>query len=117
MKFDLLKFLEDIGIGYKYLLNGFIGAIVWSMYKKLKFWEAMRQIFIGSIVAGYITPLIAYKEEIPIEFMAALSFIIGMMGMIVIDSIYKYIANKVKQIKVGKKVLSDEESDLESSEN
>jgi hypothetical protein len=78
MKFDVLKFLEDTGIGYRYLINGFVGALIWSLYKKLRFIEAMRQIIIGSIVAGYITPLVAYKESIPIEYMAALSFIIGM---------------------------------------
>lgn len=114
MKFDVLKFLEDIGIGYKYLINGFIGAILWAAYKKLKFWEAMRQILIGSIMAGYVTPLIAYKENIPVEMSAGLSFIVGMMGMVIIDSIYKYVVNKAKQISAGKKAL--EENDLENSE-
>lgn len=114
MKFDVLKFLEDIGIGYKYLINGFIGAILWAAYKKLKFWEAMRQILIGSIMAGYVTPLIAYKENIPVEMSAGLSFIVGMMGMVIIDSIYKYVVKKAKQISAGKKVL--EQDDLENSE-
>jgi uncharacterized membrane protein YeaQ/YmgE (transglycosylase-associated protein family) len=80
MKFDLFELLEKTGIEYRYLINGFVGALVWSVYKKLRFTEALRQIIIGSIVAGYITPLIAYKEAIPIEYMAALSFIVGMMG-------------------------------------
>jgi hypothetical protein len=112
MRFDLLKFLDDIGIGHKYLLNGFIGAFVWSIYKKLRLLEAVRQILIGSIVAGYVTPLVAYKEQIPIEYMAALSFIIGMMGMIIIDSAYKYIANKIKQFKKGKEVLDSQTQNI-----
>lgn len=110
---SFLEFLNDLGIGWKYLLNGFIGAVVWSIYKKLRLIEALRQILIGSIVAGYITPLIAYKEAIPIEYMAALSFIIGMMGMIIIDGIYKYIAGKIKTFRKGKEKV---EKELENSE-
>jgi ABC-type xylose transport system permease subunit len=108
--FDLLN---EMGIGWRYLLNGLIGAVVWSIYKKLRLIEALRQILIGSIVAGYITPLIAYKEAIPIEYMAALSFIIGMMGMIIIDGIYKYIAGKIKTFRKGKE---KEKLELENSE-
>lgn len=115
MNFNFFDFLNEVGIGYKYLINGFIGAIVWSIYKKLRLIEALRQILIGSIVAGYITPLIAYKEAIPIEYMAALSFIIGMMGMIIIDGIYKFIANKIKTFRKGKETINKEE--LENSEN
>jgi uncharacterized membrane protein YeaQ/YmgE (transglycosylase-associated protein family) len=114
MKFDIVKILEDLGIGYKYLINGFIGALVWSVYKKLRFVEAVRQILIGSLVAGYITPLVAYKEEIPIEYISALSFVVGMMGMIIIDSIYKYVANKIRQFKKGKEVIQIE--NLENSQ-
>jgi hypothetical protein len=108
VEMNFFDFLNEVGIGYKYLLNGFIGAVVWSIYKKLKLIEALRQILIGSIVAGYITPLIAYKEAIPIEYMAALSFIIGMMGMIIIDGIYKYIVNKVRMFRKGKETLNKE---------
>jgi uncharacterized membrane protein YeaQ/YmgE (transglycosylase-associated protein family) len=111
---NFLELLNEMGIGWRYLLNGFIGAIVWSIYKKLKLIEALRQILIGSIVAGYITPLIAHKEAIPIEYMAALSFIIGMIGMIIIDGIYKYIAGKVKLLRKGKEKITEE---LENSEN
>jgi hypothetical protein len=46
--------------------------------------------------------------------MAALSFIIGMMGMIIIDGIYKYIAGKVKLLRKGKEKITEE---LENSEN
>lgn len=95
MKFDILKFLDGLGIGYKYLINGLVGAIVWSIYKKLKFLEALRQIIIGSLVAGYVTPLIAYGEKIAPEYVSALSFIVGMMGMILVDSVYKFIKDKV----------------------
>lgn len=114
MNFNFFDFLNEVGIGYKYLINGFIGAVIWSVYKKLRLIEALRQILIGSIVAGYITPLIAYKEAIPIEYMAALSFIIGMMGMIIIDGIYKFIANKIKTFRKGKEIINKEE--LENSE-
>jgi uncharacterized membrane protein YeaQ/YmgE (transglycosylase-associated protein family) len=105
---NIIKLLEETGVQYRYLINGFVGALVWSIYKKLRFMEALRQIVIGSVVAGYITPLIAYKEAIPLEYMAALSFIVGMMGMVIIDSIYKFIVNKVRQIKKGKEALMEE---------
>jgi uncharacterized membrane protein YeaQ/YmgE (transglycosylase-associated protein family) len=109
MKADLLEFIQQTGVEMKYLFNGFIGALVWSLYKKLRFAEALRQIFIGSIVAGYVTPLIAFKEAIPLQYMAALSFVVGMMGMVIIDSIYKYIINKVKQLRKGKETIMREE--------
>lgn len=109
MKLDqLLKFLDSLGIGYKYLINGFIGAFVWSMYKKLKFWEALRQIIIGSLVAGYVTPLIAYGEKIAPEYMAALSFIVGMMGMILIDSVYKWLKDKFVLFKRLRSLVDEE---------
>lgn len=117
MKYEIFKFLEETGIEYRYLINGFIGALVWSLYKKLKFTEALRQILIGSIVAGYITPLIAYKESIPVEYMAALSFVIGMMGMVIIDSIYKYIVNRVKELKKGREVLLQSEEKVTETED
>jgi uncharacterized membrane protein YeaQ/YmgE (transglycosylase-associated protein family) len=108
MESGFFKFLEELGISYKYVLNGFIGALIWSLYKRLKFLEALRQILIGSVVAGYITPLIAHEEKIPAPYMSSLSFVIGMMGMVIIDSIYKYIVNKVKIYKKGK-ISSNEE--------
>jgi len=105
MKFDIVKFLENLGIGYKYLINGFIGAIVWSIYKKLRFIEAVRQIIIGSLVAGYITPMIAYGERIAPEYMAALSFVVGMLGMIIIDSIYKWVKDKFFMFKKVRQLM------------
>jgi len=109
MKFDVVKLLNDLGIGYKYLINGFIGAVVWSIYKKLKFVEAARQIIIGSLVAGYVTPLIAYGEKIAPEYMAALSFVVGMMGMILIDSVYKWLKEKFILFKKLKELTKLEE--------
>lgn len=110
MKNEFVKFLEDMGIGWKFVINGFIGATVWSLFKKSKFLEALRQILIGSLVAGYLTPLIANREGIPQEFLASLSFIIGMLGMIIIEYPYLYLAGKLKQLKLGKKALNNEEN-------
>jgi hypothetical protein len=112
---NFFEVLSDMGIGYRYLINGFVGAMVWSLYKKLRLIEALRQILIGSIVAGYITPLVAYKEAIPIEYMAALSFIIGMMGMIILDGVYKYIVGRIRTFRKGKELINKEE--FENSKN
>ncbi len=112
MKFDVVKFVDGLGIGYKYLVNGFIGSIVWSIYKKLRFVEALRQIVVGSLVAGYVTPLIAYGENIAAQYMAALSFVVGMMGMILIDTIYKWLRDKLLIFKKLKQLLKLEENAL-----
>jgi uncharacterized BrkB/YihY/UPF0761 family membrane protein len=117
MKENFFQFLEELGIGYKYLINGFVGALVWSLYKKLPFVEAVRQMVIGSIVAGYVTPLVAHQQSLPIEHMAALSFIVGMMGMIIIESIYQYIKGLIIQFKKGRTQVLKEELDSVTNEN
>lgn len=108
-KTDVIDFLESIGIGYKYLINGFIGSVIWSIYKKTKFVAALRQIIIGSVVAGYLTPLIAYSENIPNHFMSALSFVVGMIGMVIIDSLYNYVIGKIKALKAGEKIIKSKD--------
>ncbi len=115
MKFDFLKFVSEIGISYKYLVNGFVGAFVWSIYKKLRFWEAVRQILIGSLVAGYVTPLIAFGERIGQQYISALSFVVGMMGMILVDSVYKYLKDKVKIFRKLKDLVALEKQVIESN--
>ena len=115
MKFDFFKFVTDLGISYKYLVNGFIGAFVWSIYKKLRILEAIRQILIGSLVAGYVTPLIAFGERIGPQYVSALSFIVGMMGMILIDSVYKYLKDKIKIFKKLKDLVALEKQIIESN--
>jgi uncharacterized membrane protein YeaQ/YmgE (transglycosylase-associated protein family) len=109
MKDNIFQFLEELGIGYKYLINGFFGALIWSLYKKLSFLEAVRQIIIGSVVAGYITPLIAHHQSLPIEHMAALSFVVGMMGMIIIEATYQYVKSFIVRYKKGKTEVLKEE--------
>ena len=81
-------------ISMKYVLNGIVGATVWSDYKRSKFIDALRQIFIGGIVAGYTTPIIADKLSLP--FVGFLSFTVGMCGMITVDIIYTWVAKKIK---------------------
>jgi uncharacterized membrane protein YeaQ/YmgE (transglycosylase-associated protein family) len=113
MKDNLLGFFEGLGLSYKYLINGFIGALVWSLYKKLSFLEAVRQVIIGSIVAGYITPIVAHQQALPIEYMAALSFIVGMTGMIIIESIYQYIKGLILRYKKGDQAVTLEKANKE----
>lgn len=99
MKNELLEFLESLGIGWKYLINGLIGGIIWSLYKKSKFWEAFRQIIVGGVVSAYFTPVILAKTGMDLAFVGFTSFIVGMMGMIIIDNIYKYVIEKFKKWK------------------
>lgn len=99
MKNELFHFLDDIGLAWKYALNGLIGGLIWSMYKKSKFWTAFRQIFIGGIVSGYFTPVIVQKSSMDMALVGFTSFVIGMLGMVIVDSIYKYVVQLIKKWK------------------
>lgn len=94
MKYDLIRMIEDLGITIKFLINGLIGGLVWSIYKKSKFWEAVRQIFIGGIISGYFTSIIALRGGLTDETVGFTSFVVGMMGMVVVDSFYKYVVSR-----------------------
>lgn len=91
---SFISFLSELGIGWKYLINGLIGGVVYAVYNKSKFWDAIRQVFIGGMVSAYSTPLIASK--LSIDYVGFLSFVIGLVGMVVIDSIIKWIIKKIK---------------------
>lgn len=91
---DVISFLESLGLGWKYLVNGLIGGFIWSIHKKSKFWEAVRQVFTGGIVSGYFTPFIIEKTSV--NYAGFISFIIGMIGMVVVDVVYKWAVSKFK---------------------
>ena len=97
MKDELLHFLSELGLVWKYTINGLIGGLIWSMYKKSKFWEAFRQIIIGGVVSGYFTPVIVSKTNTDLSFIGFTSFVIGMLGMVIIDSIYKYVIKLIRK--------------------
>ena len=97
MKDHILSFLEDLGLVWKYALNGLIGGLIWSMYKKSKFWEAFRQIIIGGVVSGYFTPVIVAKTNMEMSLVGFTSFVIGMLGMVIIDSLYKYVISNYRK--------------------
>lgn len=99
MKHDFLQFLDGVGFIWKYALNGLVGGLIWSMYKKSKFWEAFRQIIIGGVVSGYFTPVIVAKSSMDLSLVGFTSFVIGMLGMVIVDSIYKYCVKLIKKWK------------------
>lgn len=94
MKFDFLHLLDQLGLAWQSIINGVIGAAVWSIHKKTKFLTALRQMFIGGLVAGYATPFIA--NEWSFKAQGFLSFVIGTIGMVVVDELYKWAAKKIK---------------------
>lgn len=94
---SITNFLGNLGIVWKYLLNGFIGATVWAIYRKEKFFSALRQIIIGGLISGYFTPVIVKRAAIDLEYVGFISFVIGMLGMVIIDSAYKYALNNYKK--------------------
>lgn len=99
MKNDFFLFMENLGLGWKFFINGLIGGVIWSLYKKSKIIEAVRQIIIGGVVAGYFTPVIVSHTSMGMETVGFTSFVIGMTGMVVVDSIYKYVVKMVKKWK------------------
>lgn len=103
MKNEVFSNLDNLGIGLKYLINGSIGAIIWAIYRKARIVEAIRQVIIGGVVAGYFTPVVIAKTNMQMEFVGFTSFVVGMLGMVIIDSIYKtavpFVVEKVKKIK------------------
>lgn len=99
MKYDIFRLLDDLGLVWKYALNGLIGGLIWSMYKKSKFWEAFRQVVIGGVVSGYFTPVIVAKTHMDMSFVGFTSFVIGMLGMVIVDSMYKYLVKLIKKWK------------------
>lgn len=99
MKFNIIQFLDDLGLVWKYAINGLIGGFIWSMYKKSKFWEAFRQVVIGGVVSGYFTPVIVSKTNMDLSLIGFTSFVIGMLGMVIVDSIYKYLVKIIKKWK------------------
>lgn len=94
MKNDFFSLFDSFGLSLKYLLNGFIGGFVWAIYKKLKFWESVRQVIVGSVVSGFVTPFIA--ERTSLKDAGFISFVVGMIGMVLIEIIYKWMVGKLK---------------------
>lgn len=94
MKGDFVTILDHMGIAWKYLLNGLLGAFVWAVHKQMKFWEALRQIVVGGIVAGFATPVLVARTGI--AFVGFVSFVTGMVGMVFIDILYKFLIKKIK---------------------
>lgn len=94
MRADLFGFLDQLGLAWQNIVNGVIGATVWSLHKKAKFGVAIRQIFIGALVAGYTTPFIS--KEFSIRDIGFVSFVIGTVGMVLLDSAYVWFSKKIK---------------------
>ena len=67
MKDNFFDLLNELGIVWKYALNGLIGGFIWSMYKKSKFWIGVRQVVIGGVVSGYFTPVIVSKSNMDLS--------------------------------------------------
>ena len=101
MKDDFIRILGELGIAAKFFINGLIGGFVFSLYRKSKFWESVRQIVIGGVVAGYFTPVIQARTSMDMNYVGFTSFVVGMTGMVIIDSIYKYIVVRTKDWRIA----------------
>jgi hypothetical protein len=94
MKGDLFGLLDQLGLAWQNIVNGVIGSTVWALHKKAKFGVAIRQIFIGAMVAGYTTPFVS--KEFSIRDIGFVSFVIGTVGMVLLDTLYVWISKKIK---------------------
>ena len=94
MRNDFFSFFDQLGLVGKYLVNGSIGGLVWSIYKKANLWQAIRQIFVGGIVSGYTTSFII--ERMSGKDAGFISFVVGMIGMVFIEVLYKWTVSKLK---------------------
>lgn len=94
MKIDIISLLDQLGLAWQNLVNGFVGAAVWALHKKMKFWSALRQIFIGGVVAGYSTPFIS--KETSVQAAGFLSFVLGVIGMVLVENLYQWASKKIK---------------------
>jgi len=106
MKHNFFQFLEQLGIPLNYVINGIIGGFIYSLYRKEKFWSGVRQIIIGGVISGYFTPVIIAKTSMSSPYIGFTSFVLGMTGMVVIDSLYKYVLKLIKKLKLVEEVLS-----------
>lgn len=94
MRIEFVNLLNQLGLAWTDLCNGFIGATIWAIHKKTKFWAAVRQIFIGGTVAGYSTPFLS--KEFSIKETGFFSFVIGIVGLVVLENVYQWASKKIK---------------------
>lgn len=108
---NFFSFLDHLGLVWRYAVNGLVGGFIWSVYKKSKFLESFRQILTGGVVSGYFTPVIVQKTHMDLSMIGFTSFIIGMLGMVIIDTIYKYCEGLLKKWKEAIIIINTKNSD------
>jgi uncharacterized membrane protein YeaQ/YmgE (transglycosylase-associated protein family) len=110
MKNSIIEALANLGLVWNFALNGFIGGTIWSIYKKSKFWESIRQMIVGAFVAGYLTPVIKAKTGMSDQLMGCTSFVVGMLGMVIVDSLYKHVTKLIKKYKEAVIIINKNEN-------
>lgn len=102
MKNIMIKILEEIGVAWQYAISGVLGAFAWSVHKKKKFWDGLRNIFCGGVVSAYATPFLANNLNVNLSF---LGFLVGIVGMNVLDEMYLLVVkNKGKLQEIFKTI-------------
>lgn len=78
----LLEIVNALGIKVGALIAGVAGALVSMAYESdLKPRRALVLIAVGTIAAGYVTPLFAHLLGFGPELTNAISFLVGLIGM------------------------------------
>lgn len=84
----MLRILSEMGLELPSLMAGLLGGVLSLRFQKGKATPAKAAFLIlaGAITAGYLTPMIATYGNISVELQNALSFIIGLASMRILEA-------------------------------
>ncbi len=90
------EMLAKIGLKGAYLLTGLVGSSIALLYgRKIKTWrdklKAVVFVLAGSVVTGFVTPLIIVWKPDWIGAEHSIAFVIGIFGMSIIRDIFNFI--------------------------
>lgn len=90
---ETLKQLDNAGFKIGSLLAGFLGALaslIWDQ-EKMSWQRAIGIVLMGSVAAGYLTPIIVHYVGIPDFLENSVSFLVGLMVMRISDKSLDFI--------------------------
>lgn len=84
--------LTSLGLELKVLVAGFLGGLANVFFmKKVAAWQAVGSVFIGTVTAGYLTPIAI--RVFGFDLGGGASFVIGLCAMAICQGLFS-IANR-----------------------
>jgi len=94
----LKRILEDFGLSLPLLIAGAVGGFIHSTQKEdLSFVEKFTIILVGAFIANYIGPMVANFLSIKQTYEVGFSFILGFIGIEVLQILSRKVKNWVKK--------------------